>query len=210
MTVITREITLNVDRLTHTRQMVRFAGKVGDHQSRRIVAHIQSGAAPFELAGTEAVYLNAARQNPQTGDYERESFAAAVENGAVVITLPLWVFTYPGLVACEFAISGAGATVRTESFLIQSVEAVKDEIGTPQPAEDVQTLTELIAEVRAVLEEIEEAGVSLEIDDTLKYDMQHRLGVNTTSSVAEDNTLPITAAGVYMEIGNINALLNTI
>lgn len=54
------------------------------------------------------------------------------------------------------------------------------------------------------------SGVGIAIDETLKFDSQNRLGVHTTDSVEEDNTLPITASGVYTITGNINALLETI
>lgn len=36
------------------------------------------------------------------------------------------------------------------------------------------------------------------------------LSVDTANKAEKDNTKPITSAGVYMEIGNINALLATI
>ena len=36
------------------------------------------------------------------------------------------------------------------------------------------------------------------------------LEVDTTNAVEQDNTKPITAAAVYAEVGNINALLATI
>lgn len=36
------------------------------------------------------------------------------------------------------------------------------------------------------------------------------LDVNTSTAVEQDNTLPITSAAVYTEVGNINALLETI
>lgn len=36
------------------------------------------------------------------------------------------------------------------------------------------------------------------------------LDVNTSTAVEQDNTLPITSAAVYTEVGNINALLGTI
>lgn len=36
------------------------------------------------------------------------------------------------------------------------------------------------------------------------------LNVNTSTEVEQDNTLPITSAAVYTEVGNINALLGTI
>ena len=37
-----------------------------------------------------------------------------------------------------------------------------------------------------------------------------RLSVDTATTVDEDNTKPITSAAVFTEIGNINALLETI
>lgn len=36
------------------------------------------------------------------------------------------------------------------------------------------------------------------------------LSVNTTNNMEQDNTLPITSAGVYATVGNIEALLKTI
>ena len=36
------------------------------------------------------------------------------------------------------------------------------------------------------------------------------LSVNTTDQMEQDNTLPITSAGVYTTVGNIGALLKTI
>lgn len=36
------------------------------------------------------------------------------------------------------------------------------------------------------------------------------LSVNTTNRTEQDNTLPITSAGVYATVGNIEALLKTI
>lgn len=53
-------------------------------------------------------------------------------------------------------------------------------------------------------------GIDFTTDETLILDENHVLRVNTTSTVAGDNTLPITAAGVYTQVGNINALLATI
>ena len=52
-------------------------------------------------------------------------------------------------------------------------------------------------------------GVYFETDETLKLE-DGILSVNTVDVVEEDNTLPITSAAVYAEVGNINALLATI
>ena len=47
------------------------------------------------------------------------------------------------------------------------------------------------------------------IGDGLKVEGR-RLSVDTATTVEEDNTKPITSAAVFTEIGNINALLETI
>lgn len=48
------------------------------------------------------------------------------------------------------------------------------------------------------------------VGNDLQITEQGILSVITAQSVEDDNTHPITAAAVYTEIGNINALLNTI
>jgi hypothetical protein len=52
-------------------------------------------------------------------------------------------------------------------------------------------------------------GVNFETDKTLKLEGGF-LSVNTADKMEEDNTLPITSAAVFTEVGNINALLATI
>ena len=48
------------------------------------------------------------------------------------------------------------------------------------------------------------------LDDTLNLSPEGRLSVNTANDAQQDNTLPITSAAVFSEIGNIDALLATI
>lgn len=49
------------------------------------------------------------------------------------------------------------------------------------------------------------------IGNGLKLDKEtNTLSVDVATEVSEDNTLPITSAAVYTEIGNINVLLQTI
>ena len=52
-------------------------------------------------------------------------------------------------------------------------------------------------------------GVEFKTDDTLTL-KDGVLSVNTTNQMERDNTLPITSAGVYATVGNIEALLKTI
>ena len=53
------------------------------------------------------------------------------------------------------------------------------------------------------------AQVKIETDNTLIL-KDGALSVNTTDQMEQDNTLPITSAGVYATVGNIEALLKTI
>ena len=56
---------------------------------------------------------------------------------------------------------------------------------------------------------IDSGGVNFETDKTLKLE-DGILSVNTTNDMEQDNTLPITSAGVFATVGNIEALLKTI
>lgn len=53
------------------------------------------------------------------------------------------------------------------------------------------------------------SGVDFETDATLTL-KDGILSVNTTNEMEQDNTLPITSAGVFATVGNIEALLQTI
>ena len=54
-----------------------------------------------------------------------------------------------------------------------------------------------------------DTGVDFETDHTLTLE-NGILSVNTTNQMEQDNTLPITSAGVFATVGNIEALLKTI
>lgn len=54
-------------------------------------------------------------------------------------------------------------------------------------------------------------GKDYVIGDGLKLDeLTNTLSVDTTNNAEEDNTKPITSAGVYTQLGNINVLLSKI
>ena len=71
-----------------------------------------------------------------------------------------------------------------------------------------QNTTDLEA-LLAQANNLPDAGVQFETDSTLKLE-NGILSVNTTNQVEQDNTLPITSAGVFTTVGNIEALLKTI
>ena len=53
-------------------------------------------------------------------------------------------------------------------------------------------------------------GGSFSLGHALMWDSQGRLAVQVADAAEEDNTLPITAAAVHTELGNIEILLQTI
>ena len=54
------------------------------------------------------------------------------------------------------------------------------------------------------------ASGDFSLGHTLMWDKQGRLAVQVADEAEADNTLPITAAAVYTELGNIEVLLSTI
>ena len=53
------------------------------------------------------------------------------------------------------------------------------------------------------------AGI-IRVGENLRISADGTLSVDTAAAVEQDNTRPITAAAVFTEVGNINALLETI
>ena len=73
--------------------------------------------------------------------------------------------------------------------------------------EDKSSLVAAINEVR----QTGGGGTAYTIGHGLKLDAKtNTLSVDTADKMEQDNTLPITSAAVYVEVGNINALLETI
>ena len=70
----------------------------------------------------------------------------------------------------------------------------------------------LLDGMAALIESIETGGgTAYTIGHGLKLDAEtNTLSVDTADKMEQDNTLPITSAAVYVEVGNINALLKTI
>ena len=56
----------------------------------------------------------------------------------------------------------------------------------------------------------EGGGVSFKTDNTLSFDENGVLSVNTAKKVEADNTLPVTSAAVNATVGNIEIILATI
>lgn len=101
--------------------------------------------------------------------------------------------------------NAADAASRTASSAKQTADTT---------AQQFETMGEAVSEMDERVTELENAapnggGVSFTTDETLSL-TDGVLSVNRADSVQADNTLPITSAAVYVEIGNIDVLLQTI
>lgn len=110
----------------------------------------------------------------------------------------------------------------SKSFMVNKRPKPEDYVYTETEVLNYQTLINRIEQIeqngvsedqiaRAVEKYLEEnpSGVNFETDKTLTL-KDGILSVNTTNLAENDNTLPITSAGVYATVGNIEALLKTI
>jgi hypothetical protein len=132
---------------------------------------------------------------------------------------------------------GSNLVVYSVNISDDCVETIRDCVlpvrNRPKPSDYVYTETEVL-EYRTLkkrIDEIEKNGVSeaqiatavekyLEenpVDTGVKFEPDHTLtlqngilSVNTTNDMEQDNTLPITSAGVFATVGNIEVLLKTI
>lgn len=88
------------------------------------------------------------------------------------------------------------------------VEVIFEEINEELETEFSEDSQEMDADFQEV-QVVNTGGVEFKTDETLKLE-NGILSVNTTDKMEQDNTLPITSAGVYATVGNIEALLKTI
>lgn len=74
---------------------------------------------------------------------------------------------------------------------------------------EVARLAEEVEALEERVDDFKPGGTSFTTDETLRLE-NGVLGVNTANSVADNNSLPITAAAVYTTVGNIEVFLRTI
>ena len=106
----------------------------------------------------------------------------------------------------------------TDAEGMVAIPTVWAEIGTVVEAADpsgdesadpaLPVWAQLVERVDKLAKLVSNSG-AFETDETLTL-KEGVLSVNTTDLMERDNTLPITSAGVYATVGNIEALLNTI
>lgn len=156
-------------------------------------------------------------------DTEALSVKPREENGIIVADIPNIMLQSGSPIFVYLVYTPVDSLETTASFVLSVIKR-------PKPADYVYTETEVwsyealearmkvleddlyeqvASSIENYLEKNPPGGVDFETDNTLIL-KDGILSVNTTDQMEQDNTLPITSAGVYATVGNIEALLKTI
>ena len=177
------------------------AAKQGDSNSRFLQVTIVNEGRKIEVPLTATATVGAKR-----ADGQAESFACEVNpDGTVTVPLTYWMLEIGGLVECDVSIIGAENTKLTTSNFFIEVEDASCPDGEISTDDNYGILVQLIEDVR----ELQTNRVGFTTDNTLNF-KDGVLSVNTTDSVGNNNTLPITSAAVAVTVGNIETILKTI
>lgn len=130
------------------------------------------------------------------------------------------------LTAYAYVTDDTGAyTMEQQDFIVHKRAKPAGYVYTPTEQMTLQTIQRQIGDLADLTTEAQDTlvaaineaarsgggGTKYQIGNGLKLDVKtNTLAVDTADAVERDNTKPITSAGVYLEIGNINALLATI
>lgn len=191
-----QEIQIGVEALG---RLSLLLGKAGEHRAR---------AYKIDIGGWTAEYPDA-RVELYATPAEGEAYMADVRREGDVVT---WVITgedtvHPGVGSAELILRDArsGAVLKSATARTVLVRSPSQEAAGEPPEAHRAWWERVLEEIAA----IGENGVVFETDETLN--LEHGvLSVNTADRVEQDNSLPVTSGAVYTEVGNINALLETI
>ena len=125
----------------------------------------------------------------------------------------------PSFLPNPYALTINGKNYNGSEAVVVSVAGIDDNTSSPSQTYSSEKIDAELTQLKekndeqdrrlTVVEQNGGEGVRFETDNTLTL-KDGILSVNTTDVVEEDNTLPVTSAAVYVEVGNINALLATI
>jgi hypothetical protein len=133
--------------------------------------------------------------------------------GKLVYIIPLSVIDVDGKMEVQVVFQKADGVIwetYVKEFAVRySINATDD---IPDKEDFITEAQKTLDEANKTLDVIKQGGgAGYVIGDGLKYDSEtSTISVDTTDVAEQDNTKPITSAGVFVEIGNINALLESI
>ena len=162
--------------------------------------------------------------------YQNKCFGRSVDvdvgaDGTAIIPDELLQDWHP-LTAYAYVTDDAGGYTKVQQdFVVHKRAKPAGYVYTPTDQMTLQTIQRQIGDLADLTTEAQDTlvaainevarsgggGTKYQIGNGLILDAKtNTLAVDTADAVERDNTKPITSAGVYLEIGNINALLATI
>ena len=174
-----------------------------DWTGREIKAMFEQGCTVYEVPVTGGEITAKQQLNLTAGDWRVWLVGNSARDGDVIPRITTNV--------AHISVAPTGGT---EGSLFPTIpptaeERLRADMGNlaDLTTEDKSSLVAAINEVRRT----GGGGTAYTIGHGLKLDAKtNTLSVDTADKMEQDNTLPITSAAVYVEVGNINALLKTI
>ena len=174
-----------------------------DWTGREIKAMFGQGCTVYEVTVTGGEITAKQQLNLTAGDWRVWLVGNSARDGDVIPRI-----------TTNIAHISVAPTGGTEGSLFPTIpptaeERLRADMGNlaDLTTEDKSSLVAAINEVR----QTGGGGTAYTIGHGLKLDAKtNTLSVDTADKMEQDNTLPITSAAVYVEVGNINALLKTI
>lgn len=130
-----------------------------------------------------------------------------IENNEILYRFTEQTCAVPGRIPAELRLYGTeGKLLTTAGFQLE----VHDTVYHPEDVlsqDEMDALDSLVLELWELKQQLTDQP--LKTDETLIW-KDGVLSVNTTEQMEQDNTLPMSSAGVYATVGNISQLLKTI
>jgi len=174
-----------------------------DWTGREIKAMFEQGCTVYEVPVTGGEITAKQQLNLTAGDWRVWLVGNSARDGEVIPRITTNV--------AHISVAPTGGTEGSPFPVIPPTveERLRADMGNlaDLTTEDKSSLVAAINEVR----QTGGGGTAYTIGHGLKLDAKtNTLSVDTADKMEQDNTLPITSAAVYVEVGNINALLKTI
>lgn len=174
-----------------------------DWTGREIKALFGQGCTVYEIPVTGGEITAKQQLNLTAGDWRVWLVGNSARDGEVIPRITTNV--------AHISVAPTGGTEGNPFPIIPPTveERLRADMGNlaDLTTEDKSSLVAAINEVR----QTGGGGTAYTIGHGLKLDAEtNTLSVDTADKMEQDNTLPITSAAVYVEVGNINALLKTI
>ena len=174
-----------------------------DWTGREIKAMFGQGCTVYEVPVTGGEITAKQQLNLTAGDWRVWLVGNSARDGDVIPRITTNI--------AHISVSPTGGT---EGSLFPTIPPTAEERLRADRGNLADLTTEDKSSLVAAINEVRRTGgggTAYTIGHGLKLDAKtNTLSVDTADKMEQDNTLPITSAAVYVEVGNINALLKTI